>query len=145
MAETGPLIINRTLSLAPREIQIRFIHASGPGGQNVNKVATAAQLRFTVRDSQSLPNEVKERLYGIAGNKISRDGELVITARRYRSQARNRDDAIKRLLTLLARASRKPVPRVATKPSRAARKRRLDQKTRRGRIKAGRRKPGESD
>jgi len=145
MVEAGRLSVNRHLSIAQGEIQVRFIHASGPGGQNVNKVATAAQLRFPVRDSPSLPDEVKERLYSIAGSKISRDGELVITARRYRSQARNRDDAIKRLLSLLARASRKPAPRIATRPSKAARKRRRDQKTRRGKVKAGRRRPDERD
>ena len=145
MVDSGPLRINKSLSLNPGEIEISYIHASGPGGQNVNKVASAAQFRFSVRTSRSLPTEVKERLYNIAGNKITRDGDLVITARRYRSQARNRDDAIKRLLALLARATRKPTPRIATRPSRAARRRRVDQKTRRGRVKADRRRPGESD
>ncbi len=145
MAESGPLTVSKSLSLASGEIEIRYIHASGPGGQNVNKVASAAQLRFPVRASPSLSDEIKSRLYRIAGNRISRDGDLIITARRHRSQARNRDDAIRRLLALLTRASVRPVRRVATRPGRAVKKRRVDQKTRRGRIKAARRRPSEND
>ncbi len=145
MADGGPLVINKSLRLSPDEIEIRFIHASGPGGQKVNKTASAAQLRFAVRASPSLPAPIKERLYRLAGNRINRDGELVITARRHRSQARNRDDAVNRLMVLLRRATHRPRKRIATRPSKAARQRRVDEKTRRGRVKAGRRRPAEDD
>lgn len=141
MTGSGPPSAKKFPGLDSGDVEVCFIHASGPGGQNVNKVASAAQLRYAVRDSRSLPEEIKERLYRIAGNRINRDGELIITARRFRSQARNREDAMKRLLALLARASRAPTPRIPTRPSRAARKRRADNKTRRGQVKARRRRP----
>ena len=144
MRGPGSLSARKFPGLDASDVEICFIHASGPGGQNVNKVASAAQLRYAVGQSRSLPDEIKERLYRIAGNRINRDGELIITARRFRSQARNREDAIKRLLALLARASRAPSPRVPTRPSKAARKRRTDNKTRRGKVKAARRRPEES-
>lgn len=139
------MTVSKTLSLAPEEIRITYIHASGPGGQNVNKVASAAQLRFSVDDSPSLPDELKDRLRKIAGRRINRNGELIITARRFRSQARNRDDALRRLVTLVRRAARPPKKRVATRPSKASKQRRLDAKTRRGRLKSSRRKPDSFD
>lgn len=138
-------LIVGNLRIAANEIQIRHIHASGPGGQNVNKVASAAQLRFSVDASASLPPDIKRRLKTLAGRRMTRDGELVITARRYRSQAQNRADALARLRTLLERASRRAVRRVPTRPTRAAKKRRVDAKTRRGGLKSTRRKPGLND
>lgn len=134
-----------TRHIGAGEIKISFIHASGPGGQNVNKVASAAQLKFAVDASPSLTAEMKARLKNIAGRRINRDGELVITARRYRSQAQNRQDALGRLKSLLERAARRRKKRVPTKPSRAAKQRRLDAKSRRGKLKSGRRKPGLGD
>lgn len=145
MGQDPALTVSKTLSLAPEEIRISYIHASGPGGQNVNKVASAAQLRFSVDDSPSLPDELKDRLRKIAGRRINRNGELIITARRFRSQARNRDDALRRLVTLVRRAARPPKKRVATRPSKASKQRRLDAKTRRGRLKSSRRKPDSFD
>ncbi len=145
MGQDPALTVSKTLSLAPEEIRITYIHASGPGGQNVNKVASAAQLRFSVDDSPSLPDELKDRLRKIAGRRINRNGELIITARRFRSQARNRDDALRRLVTLVRRAARPPKTRVATRPSKASKQRRLDAKTRRGRLKSSRRKPDSFD
>lgn len=145
MSPAPALVVARGLRVDPREIQIRFIHASGPGGQNVNKVATAAQLRFNVETSSALSPGIKQRLREIAGNRISKDGELVITARRHRSQARNKEDAIERLRSLLQRASRKRRARVPTSPSRAARRKRLENKSQRGRLKAQRKRPGPND
>lgn len=145
MSRAPALVITRGFRIDPREIQIRYIHASGPGGQNVNKVATAAQLRFNVENSAALSSRMKQRLREIAGNRISKDGDLVITARRHRSQARNKQDAIERLGALLQRARRKQRVRVPTGPTRAARKKRLENKSRRGRLKAQRKRPGPHD
>lgn len=145
MGRPPALFVTRGLRIDPREIELRFIHASGPGGQNVNKVATAAQLKFNVDSSASLTPEVRTRLREIAGNRISKNGELTITARRHRSQARNREDALKRLRGLLLRASRKRPTRIATTPTRAAKRKRLENKIRRGQLKARRRRPGLGD
>lgn len=145
MGRLPALVISRSLRLPPEEIQINFIHASGPGGQHVNKVATAAQLRFAVDASTSLPQQVKERLHQIAGRRINQNGELVITARRHRSQLQNRDDALGRLRALLQRAARRRPTRIPTRPPAASERRRLDAKNRRGRLKASRRKPGADD
>jgi len=129
------ITITDTLSLDEGEISESFIRASGPGGQNVNKVASAVQLRFDVRQSPSLPPPVRERLERLAGRRVSLDGILVITAQRFRSQERNRADALQRLVALITRAATPPPPRRATRPSAAARQRRLAAKAQRARLK----------
>ena len=128
--------INEHLAIDDSEIEESFIRSSGPGGQNVNKLATAVQLRFDVRRSPSLPNDVSIRLQRLAGKRLTRDGILVITAQSHRTQERNRADALERLIELIREAAVRPVPRRETKPTKASRKRRLDAKTRRGNIKA---------
>lgn len=128
------------IAIDESEIQESFVHASGHGGQNVNKVATAVQLRFDARYSPSLPPEVRERLIRLAGKRASAEGVIVIDARQYRTQEQNRQDALDRLVWLIRRAADKPKPRRKTKPSRAAKLRRLESKKRRGEIK-GMRKP----
>jgi len=117
------------------EIQEVFIHSSGPGGQNVNKVATTVQLRFDVANSPSLPDEVRERLISLAGSLITEDGVLIINARRFRTQGRNRQDAIERLAELIRRAAEKPRSRRKTRPTLASKMRRLEHKHRRGETK----------
>jgi ribosome-associated protein len=129
--------ITDTLAIDDREVEERFVRASGPGGQNVNKVSTAVQLRFDVNGS-SLPNEVKTRLVTIAGSRMTIDGVLVIDAREHRTQAQNREAARERLVDFIARATRKPKKRRATTPSKAAKETRLASKKRRAKIKAGR-------
>jgi ribosome-associated protein len=127
--------IDNGVTLDERELEESFIRASGPGGQNVNKVASAVQLRFDVRRSPSLPQSVRERLERLGGSRITQDGVLVITAQRFRSQERNRQDALARLIALIRRAATPPVPRRRTRPSAAARQRRLTEKTHRSRVK----------
>ncbi|HEX6442180.1 MAG TPA: alternative ribosome rescue aminoacyl-tRNA hydrolase ArfB [Stellaceae bacterium] len=129
------IAIEPGLVLDEREIEESFIRASGPGGQNVNKVASAVQLRFDVRHSPSLPEAARERLEKLAGNRLTQDGVLVITAQRFRSQERNRQDALDRLVGLIRRAATPPRPRRPTRPSTAARERRLAAKARRSRLK----------
>jgi ribosome-associated protein len=129
------IAITDTLGLDDDEIGESFIRASGPGGQNVNKVASAVQLRFDVRGSPSLPQPVKERLTRLAGHRVSGDGILIITAQRFRSQERNRADARQRLVALILHAATPPARRRATRPSAASRQRRLAEKAQRGRIK----------
>jgi ribosome-associated protein len=137
------IAITDDLTLDEREIAETFIRASGPGGQNVNKVASAAQLRFDARQSPSLPEAVKARLERLAGNRLTTDGVIVITAQRFRSQERNRDDARDRLVTLIRRAAEPPKPRRKTRPSRAAREDRMAAKARRSAIKRLRTPPAE--
>jgi len=127
--------VNERVSIDEAEIEERFVLASGPGGQNVNKVATAVQLRFDVRRSPNLPEEVRARLLTLAGRRVNAEGVLVIDARRYRSQERNRADARARLVALIDAACRVPVRRRPTRPTVASRHRRMDAKTRRGSIK----------
>ena len=135
--------ISADIAIDENEIEERFIQASGPGGQNVNKVATAVQLRFDVRGSPSLPGELRARLERLAGRRLTRDGILVITARRYRSQERNRQDALERLVDLVRRAAIAPVQRRPTRPTAGGRRRRLEAKSRRSTIKRQRR--GQAD
>ena len=137
--------ITRTIEIDPAEIREKFIRASGPGGQNVNKVATAVQLRFNVKNSPSLPEDVRLRLLGLGGKRITQRGILIIDARRYRTRQRNRQDALDRLSDLIRRAARKPKPRRKTKPSLASKERRLDAKKRRGRVKSLRAPVGPSE
>jgi ribosome-associated protein len=134
------IAITPSLALDESEIQLEFVRAAGPGGQNVNKVATAVQLRFDVRGSPSLPAEVKARLVKLAGRRVSEDGVLVITARRYRSQERNRADAVQRLVKMIQKATTRPRVRKATRVSFSARAARVDDKKRRGEIKRRRRR-----
>jgi ribosome-associated protein len=131
--------ITPAIEINESEIQFEFIRASGPGGQKVNKVATAVQLRFNAADSPSLPDEVRQRLIHLAGNRMTGDGVLVIHARRFRSQDRNRQDAIDRLVALIRKASVQPKSRLKTKPTIASKERRLEVKRRRSRTKRIRR------
>ena len=130
------------ISIDESELEENFIRASGPGGQHVNKTETAVQLRFNVRGSPSLPNDVAVRLMKLAGSRMTQDGVLVLTAQSERSQKRNREEALARLVELIRQAAVRPVKRRATKPTRASREKRLESKKRRSGIKGLRqRKP----
>jgi ribosome-associated protein len=131
--------ITDRISIDERELDERFVRASGPGGQNVNKLSSAVQLRFDVRGSPSLPPDVRMRLERLAGQRLTREGVLVIMAQRHRTQERNRADARERLIELVRRASVAPTPRRPTKPSRGAKERRLATKKNRSGIKSLRR------
>jgi ribosome-associated protein len=133
------LEINETISIDDRELEERFIRASGPGGQNVNKVSTAVELRFDVMRSESLSEPVRERLLRLAGRRATDEGVIVIRAERHRTQERNREDARTRLAELVREALYVPKKRVATKPSRASKARRVDSKVKRGNVKKLRR------
>jgi ribosome-associated protein len=138
------IAIDETLALDDSEISESFVRASGPGGQNVNKVASAVQLRFDARHSPSLPPPVRERLERLGGQLVSQDGVVVITARRFRSQERNRADALDRLVALIRRAATPPRPRRPTRPSAASRERRLAGKAQRARLKTLRQPPDDA-
>jgi len=128
--------ITPRIAIAEEELEESFLRASGPGGQNVNKLETAVQLRFPALRSPSLPEAVKQRLAALAGRRMTQEGVLVITAQRHRTRERNREDALARLVALLqAAAAPPPPPRRPTKPTRASKERRLESKTRRGVIK----------
>jgi ribosome-associated protein len=135
--------ITDSISIDDNELTEDFVRSSGPGGQNVNKLSTAVQLRFDVRRSPSLPNDVAVRLMSLAGSRLTKDGVIVITAQSHRTQERNRQDARDRLVKLIRQAAVVPVKRRKTKPTKASREKRLDSKKRRGNIKGLRRtKPG---
>jgi len=123
------------------ELEFRFFRSGGPGGQNVNKVSTAVQMRFDARNSPSLREPVRERLMKLAGSRLTLDGVILITAVRYRTQERNRADAMERLQELVDKASIAPTYRVPTRPTRASKERRLQAKSGRSAIKSGRGKP----
>ena len=138
-----PLEITPTLVIDDAELEERFVRASGPGGQNVNKLSSAVQLRFDVRHSPNLPPDVRARLERLAGSRLTREGVLIISAQRHRTQERNRQDARDRLIELIRRAAIAPIPRRATKPTAGSRERRLQTKKRRSSIKGLRQhKPG---
>ena len=137
--------ITRSIAIDEDEIREVFVRASGPGGQNINKVSTAVQLRFDVANSPSLPDDVRERLIRLAGRRMTDGGELIIDARQFRTQLKNRQDARERLVELIRRAAVRPKPRKRTKPTRASKEKRLDTKRRRGRAKQQRRRVTGSD
>lgn len=136
--------VTETLFIDEREIRESFIRASGPGGQNVNKVSTAVQIRFDVLHSPSLPEDVRARLLGMADNRLTKDGVLVITAQRYRSQDKNRQEARRRLTDIIYRATIPPTKRIPGKPSQASRESRLADKAHRSRLKRTRQDTGEN-
>jgi len=137
---SGPLTITETLAIPDDELVERFVRASGAGGQNVNKVATAVELRFDIARSPSLPEPLRERLLARADRRLTDEGVMVIDAQRFRTQDRNRQDARERLAAFIADALHVPRPRIATRPSRAAKARRLDAKRGRADIKRTRAK-----
>ncbi len=137
--------ITDRIAIDEREVTESFIRASGPGGQNVNKLATAVQLRFDLRGCASLPEDMKARAGRLAGRKLTLDGVLVITAQRHRTQDRNRQDALDRLVELLREAAERPETRRKTRPSLAARRRRVEAKVHRGAIKSGRGRPDQGE
>lgn len=139
------LFITPALSIPLAEFDETYIRASGPGGQHVNKTSTAVQLRFNVHTSKALGEATRQRLIDIAGNRLTRAGELIVTAGRFRSREQNRRDAYERVARLLERATRAPVIRKRTRPTRAAKRQRLQDKRRRGGVKRLRGKPGAQD
>ncbi len=139
--KAAPIWISGALTIDPGEIDESFVRASGPGGQHVNKTSTAVLLRFDVRRSPSLPEEVRHRLERLAGRRLTQDGVLVLVAQGERSQKRNREEALARLVALVRAAARPPAPRKKTKPPKASKRRRLEDKKRHGELKTLRARP----
>ncbi|WP_421995003.1 alternative ribosome rescue aminoacyl-tRNA hydrolase ArfB [Reyranella sp.] len=139
--KAAPIWITGRLALDPAEIEESFVRAAGPGGQHVNKTSTAVQLRFDVRRSPSLPDDVRRRLERLAGRRLTRDGVLVLVAQGERSQKRNREEALARLVELLREAARPPAPRIRTRTPKASKRRRLDDKKKQGALKSLRARP----
>jgi ribosome-associated protein len=137
----APIWISGSLTIDPAELEESFVRAAGPGGQHVNKTSTAVQLRFDVRHSPSLPDDVRHRLERLAGRRLTREGVLVLVAQGERSQKRNREEVLARLVELIRVAARPPVPRKKTRPSRASKRRRLDEKKKHGALKSLRARP----
>ena len=135
------IFVNDRISLGDDEVSEQFVRSPGPGGQNVNKVATAVQLRFDARGSESLPDDVRARLLDLAGARVTKHGVIVIDARRFRTRERNRADALGRLVSLVRRAAVAVKPRKATQPSRASRQRRIEDKRQRSQLKQARQRP----
>ena len=131
--------VTDTIAIDEAELEESFVRASGPGGQNVNKLSTAVQLRFDIRRSPNLPEDVRERAERLAGRRLTKDGVLVLIAQRHRTQERNRADALERLIALLQEAAVRPTPRRATRPTRASKERRIEGKKRRADVKRLRR------
>ena len=130
--------VNERISLADDEVTEQFVRSPGPGGQNVNKLATAVQLRFDARGSRSLPEDVRERVLELAGTRATKHGEIIISAHRFRTRERNREDAMERLAALVRRAAVAEKPRTPTRPSPASKRRRLEDKRRRSKLKNAR-------
>lgn len=135
-AKAAPIWVTGSLTLDPSEIEESFVRATGPGGQHVNTTSTAVQLRFDVRHSPSLTDDVRHRLERLAGRRLTRDGVIVLVAQGQRSQKRNREEALDRLVALVREAARPPVPRKKTRVSKAAKRRRVDDKKHHGAIKS---------
>jgi len=131
--------INNKIFIPENEIQFNFIRSSGPGGQNVNKVSTAVQLRFDIVNSTSLNDEIKRRLIEKSGNKVTKEGILIIEAKRFRTQESNRQDAVERFIELIRKAEKKPKKRIKTKPSKESRQKRIEEKKKRSEVKKMRR------
>jgi ribosome-associated protein len=140
-----PIAITRTISIDPGEIEESFIRSSGPGGQNVNKVSSAVQLRFDLANAPSLPDAVKRRVAALAGSRLTKDGVIVLTSNIHRSQQQNREAAVARLVALLREGAVPPKRRIATKPTAASKERRISAKVRRSAIKQMRQGPAGED